>query len=47
MLHHRICDHIARVDNVFIAGLEVYLVNEAFAGESEEAAAGDVCVTPV
>ena len=47
MLHYRISDHVARVDDVFVAGLEVYLMDEAFAGEGEEAAAGDVRVTPV
>lgn len=47
MLHHSVCYNVGRVDDVFIVGFEVDLVDQTFAAEGQEAAAGDERVTPV
>ena len=47
MLHDAVRDDVAGVHDVFVTGFEVDLVDKAFAGEGEEAAAGDGGVTPV
>lgn len=47
MLLHAVCDQVARVYDVFFAGLECDLVDLAFAAQSEQAATSGVSVTPV
>lgn len=47
MLHNTVCNHIARVYDVLVSGLEVDLVNQTFAGQGQEAAAGCLCIAPV
>ena len=47
MLHDAVSNDVARMDNVFVPGLEVDLVQKAFAAEGQEAATGDGGAAPV
>jgi hypothetical protein len=47
MLLHAVCDQVAGVYNVLLAGLEGDLVDLAFATQSEKTTASGVSVTPV
>lgn len=47
MLLHAVCDQVAGVYDVLLAGLEGDLVDLSFATQGKEAAAGGVSVTPV
>jgi hypothetical protein len=47
MLLHAVCDQVARVYDVLLAGLEGDLVDLAFAAQGEQATASGVSITPV
>jgi len=47
MLLHAVCDQVARMYDVLLAGLEGDLMDLAFTAQSEQATASGVSVTPV
>ena len=47
MLLHAVCDQIAGMYDVLLAGLEGNLVDLAFATQGKQATTGSVSVTPV
>lgn len=47
VLHHAVCDQVAGMNDVLLAGLEGDLVDLALAAKSKKTTASDMSVTPV